>query len=143
MERTLCIVKPAAVGQGQAGAVLQRIEDAGLRLVALRMLQLDRPRAEGFYAVHRGKPFFDELVAFVTSGPVIVGVLEGDDAVNRYRKLMGATNPAEAEAGTLRKEFASSITRNAVHGVARRAARLCRAKAGSAAPPRRDPKTAG
>ncbi len=116
MERTLSIIKPDAVSRNLAGAILQRIEEAGLRIVALRMLHLTKPQAEGFYAVHRERPFFAPLVRFMTSGPVIVSVLEGDDAIGRYRKLMGATNPEEADAGTLRKDFATDIERNAVHG---------------------------
>jgi nucleoside-diphosphate kinase len=116
VERTLSIVKPDAVSQNLAGAILQRIEEAGLRIVALRMLHLTKSQAEGFYAVHRERPFFAPLVRFMTSGPVIVSVLEGDDAIGRYRKLMGATNPEEADAGTLRKDFATDIERNAVHG---------------------------
>ena len=116
MERTLSIIKPDAVSRNLAGAILQRIEEAGLRVIALRMLHLTKPQAEGFYAVHRERPFFAPLVRFMTSGPVIVSVLEGDDAIGRYRKLMGATNPEEADAGTLRKDFATDIERNAVHG---------------------------
>ena len=116
MERTLSIIKPDAVSRNLAGAILQRIEEAGLRIIALRMLHLTKPQAEGFYAVHRERPFFAPLVRFMTSGPVIVSVLEGDDAIGQYRKLMGATNPEEADAGTLRKDFATDIERNAVHG---------------------------
>ena len=116
MERTLSIIKPDAVSRNLAGAILQRIEEAGLRVIALRMLHLTKPQAEGFYAVHRERPFFAPLVRFMTSGPVIVSVLEGHDAIGRYRKLMGATNPEEADAGTLRKDFATDIERNAVHG---------------------------
>ena len=115
-ERTLSIVKPDAVRAGNLGAVLDMIERSGLRIVAMKMLQLDQAKAEGFYAVHRERPFFKDLVKFMTSGPVVVSVLEGDDAVARYRKLMGATDPAKAEAGTLRKQFASNIEQNAVHG---------------------------
>ena len=116
MERTLSIVKPDAVGAGNHGAILQKIEDSGLKVVAIRMLQMTQVQAEGFYAVHRERPFFDSLVNFMTSGPVVVSVLEGDDAINRYRKLMGATNPAEADEGTIRKAFATDIEKNAVHG---------------------------
>jgi len=116
MERTLSIVKPDAVRSGNLGAVLDAIERSGLRIVAMKMLQLDQAKAEGFYAVHRERPFFKDLVKFMTSGPVVVSVLEGDDAVARYRKLMGATDPAKADAGTLRKQFASNIEQNAVHG---------------------------
>ena len=115
-ERTLSIVKPDAVRAGNLGAVLDAIERSGLRVVAMKMVQLDQAKAEGFYAVHRERPFFKDLVKFMTSGPVVVSVLEGDDAVSRYRKLMGATDPAKADAGTLRKQFASNIEQNAVHG---------------------------
>jgi len=115
-EKTLSIVKPDAVRAGNLGAVLDAIERSGLRIVAMKMLHLDQARAEGFYAVHRERPFFKDLVKFMTSGPVVVSVLEGDDAVARYRKLMGATDPAKADAGTLRKQFASNIEQNAVHG---------------------------
>lgn len=116
MERTLSIVKPDAVEAGRIGQIFARIEESGLRWVALRMLQLDRRQAESFYAEHRERPFFGSLVEFMTSGPVVVGVLEGDDAILRYRKLMGATDPAQADPGTLRKLFASDVERNAVHG---------------------------
>jgi nucleoside-diphosphate kinase len=116
MERTLAIVKPDAVSRGLAGAILQRIEASGLRIVALRMLRLRREEAESFYAVHRERPFYRSLVQFMTSGPVIVGVLEGEDAIERYRKLMGKTDPAEADPGTLRREFGTNVERNAVHG---------------------------
>ena len=116
MERTLCIIKPDVVEREQIGAILQHIEGAGLRIVALRMLELDRRRAEGFYEVHRERPFFDSLVEFMTSGPVVVSVLEGDDAIARYRKLMGATDPEQADEGTLRKLFGTNVERNAVHG---------------------------
>ncbi|HTO05810.1 MAG TPA: nucleoside-diphosphate kinase [Myxococcota bacterium] len=116
MERTLSIVKPDAVRGRKLGAILDQIEASGLTIVATKMLQLDPARAEGFYAVHRERPFFKDLVKFMTSGPVVVSVLEGDDAVARYRKLMGATDPAKADAGTLRKKFATNIEQNAVHG---------------------------
>jgi nucleoside-diphosphate kinase len=116
MERTFSIVKPDAVRARKLGAILQKIEASGLTIVATKMLQLDQPKAEGFYAVHRERPFFKDLVKFMTSGPVVVSVLEGDDAVSRYRKLMGATDPAKADPGTLRKEFATNIEQNAVHG---------------------------
>ena len=116
MERTLSIIKPDAVAAGQLGAVLDRIERSGLRIVAMKLLQLDRERAEAFYAVHRERPFFSSLVEFMTSGPVVVAVLEGDDAIARYRKLMGATDPAEADPDTLRKLFGSNVERNACHG---------------------------
>ena len=116
MERTLSIVKPDAVAAGQLGAILQTIEDGGLRIVAMKLLQLTRERAEQFYAVHRERPFFSSLVEFMSSGPVVVSALEGPDAIARYRQLMGATNPEEAEQGTIRKLFASNVERNAVHG---------------------------
>jgi nucleoside-diphosphate kinase len=116
VERTLCIIKPDAIAANQIGAILQRIEESGLRIIALRMLQLERREVEGFYEVHRERPFFASLVEFMTSGPVVVGVLEADDAISRYRKLMGATNPEEADPGTLRKLFATNVERNVVHG---------------------------
>ncbi len=116
MERTLFIIKPCAVAAGSTGPILTQIEDSGLRIVAMRMLQLSIGQAEGFYAVHRERPFFGELVEFMVSGPVVVGVLEGDDAIQRYRDLMGATDPAKAAPGTLRAGFATSLTKNAVHG---------------------------
>ncbi len=116
MERTLSIIKPDVVERDQIGAILQHIEGAGLRIVALRMLELDRRQAEGFYEVHRERPFFDSLVEFMTSGPVVVSVVEGDDAIARYRKLMGATDPEQADEGTLRKLFGTNVERNAVHG---------------------------
>lgn len=116
VERTLSIVKPDAVRARKLGAILDLIEAAGLTIVATKMLQLDTAAAEGFYAVHRERPFFKGLVKFMTSGPVVVSVLEGEDAIARYRKLMGATDPAKAEAGTIRKKFATDIEQNAVHG---------------------------
>lgn len=116
VERTLSIIKPDAVRASRTGAILDAIEGAGLRVIALRMLELTRPEAEGFYAVHRGKPFFDSLVVFMTSGPVVVACLEGEGAIDAYRRLMGATDPAKAEEGTLRKRFATNIEQNACHG---------------------------
>jgi nucleoside-diphosphate kinase len=116
MEKTLFIIKPCAVAAGDIGPILSQIEKAGLRIVAMRMLQLSTEQAEGFYAVHRERPFFRELVEFMVSGPVVVGVLEGEDAIRSYRELMGATDPAKAEPGTLRARFATSLTKNAVHG---------------------------
>ncbi len=116
VERSLSIIKPDVVSRDQIGAILQHVEQAGLRIVATRMLQLDRRQAEGFYDVHRERPFFQSLVQFMTSGPVVVSVLEGDDAIARYRKLMGATDPEQADAGTLRKLFGTNVERNAVHG---------------------------
>lgn len=116
VERTLSIIKPDAVRANQTGALLEAIEASGLRVIALRMLQLSRREAEGFYSVHRGKPFFDSLVVFMTSGPVVVSCLEGEGAIEAYRRLMGATDPAQAEEGTLRKRFATNIEQNACHG---------------------------
>jgi nucleoside-diphosphate kinase len=116
VERTLAIVKPDMVAANRVGAILERIEESGLRPVAMRMLKLDRRQAEGFYDVHREQPFFRSLVEFMTSGPVVVSVLEGDDAIARYRKLMGATDPEKADPGTLRKLFGTNVERNAIHG---------------------------
>jgi nucleoside-diphosphate kinase len=115
-ERTLSIIKPDAVAQGAVGAILHRIQDAGLEILALKMLHLTEQQARGFYAVHKERPFYGDLVSFMTSGPVVVSVLQGDGAIARYRELMGATNPADAAAGTIRKDFASDIEKNAVHG---------------------------
>jgi nucleoside-diphosphate kinase len=115
-ERTLAIIKPDAVTAGHSGAILERIEGAGLRVRAMRLLHLTRAQAEGFYAVHREKPFFGQLADFMASGPAIVLALEGPDAIRAWRTLMGATNPANAEAGTIRKDFGASIERNATHG---------------------------
>lgn len=116
LQRTLSIVKPDAVAKGVAGEILARIEQAGLKIIALKMVRLSEAQARGFYAVHKERPFYGELVAFMTSGPVVVSALEGDDAIARYRELMGATNPAEAAEGTIRKDYASDIEKNAVHG---------------------------
>jgi nucleoside-diphosphate kinase len=116
IERTLSIIKPDAVAKNAIGAIIARFEDAGLRVVAARMFHLTRERDEGFYAVHRERPFFPELVEFMTSGPVLVQVLEGDNAIEKNREVMGATNPAEAAPGTIRADFANEITENAVHG---------------------------
>ncbi|MHB1566033.1 MAG: nucleoside-diphosphate kinase [Acidiferrobacter sp.] len=116
IERTLSIIKPDAVARNAIGAIYQRLEGAGLRIVAARMVHLTRPQAEGFYAVHRGRPFFADLVAFMCSGPVMVQVLEGDNAISRNREVMGATNPKEAARGTIRADYATSIDENAVHG---------------------------
>ena len=115
-ERTLAIIKPDAVSKGLVGRIVQRIEDAGFAIRAMRRLHLGRKEAEGFYAVHRERPFFASLTAFMSSGPVVVLVLEAPDAIRKWRTLMGATDPAKADAGTLRKEFAESIERNATHG---------------------------
>ena len=116
IERTLSIVKPDGVGRNLIGEVYRRFEQAGLRVVAARMMHLSQAEAEGFYAVHRERPFFGSLTAFMSSGPAIVIVLEADDAIKKWRTLMGATDPAKADAGSLRKEFAESIERNATHG---------------------------
>jgi nucleoside-diphosphate kinase len=116
MQRTLAIIKPDAVEKRCTGQIIARMEQERFRIVALRMTYLTRPQAEGFYAVHRGKPFFDDLTAFMSSGPCIVLVLEAEDAILRWRSVMGATNPAEATQGTLRKQFATNIERNACHG---------------------------
>ena len=115
-ERTLSIIKPDAVAKNVVGQILSRFEGAGLQVVALKMQQLSKEQAEGFYAEHSERPFFNDLVAFMTSGPVCVQVLEGENAVLTNRDLMGATNPQEAEAGTFRADFAQSIDANAVHG---------------------------
>ena len=116
VERTLSIVKPDAVARNLVGRIYDRFETAGLKIVAARMMHLSREQAEGFYAVHRERPFFNDLVAFMTSGPVIVQVLEGEDAIRRHREIMGATNPADALAGTIRADFAESLEANSVHG---------------------------
>ncbi|MBR2252436.1 MAG: nucleoside-diphosphate kinase [Neisseriaceae bacterium] len=116
IERTLSIVKPDAVGKNVIGKIYSRFEDNGLKIVAAKMKHLSRREAEGFYAVHKERPFFGELVEFMTSGPVMVQVLEGENAVAKNRELMGATNPKEAAAGTIRADFAQSIDANAVHG---------------------------
>ena len=116
VERTLSIVKPDAVAKNVIGQIYSRFEGGGLRIVAAKMKHLTRAEAEEFYAVHRERPFFNDLVAFMTSGPVMIQVLEGENAIALNRKLMGATNPAEAAAGTIRADFAQSIDANAVHG---------------------------
>ena len=114
--RTFSIVKPDAVAAGHTGAILQALEAAGFRIVAMRMVRMTRAEAEGFYAVHRERPFFSSLTDFMSSGPAVVMALERDDAIGELRRLMGATNPADAAPGTLRARFASSIERNAIHG---------------------------
>ncbi len=116
IERTLSIIKPDAVGKNHIGEIYARFEKAGLRIVAAKMLHLTREQAEGFYAVHRERPFFNDLVEFMISGPVMVQVLEGENAIAKNREIMGATNPKEAAPGTIRADFASSIDENAVHG---------------------------
>jgi nucleoside-diphosphate kinase len=115
-ERTFSIIKPDAVAKNVIGKILTRFEEAGLRIVASRMVHLSKEQAEGFYAEHKGRPFFNDLVSFMTSGPVVVQVLEGENAVALNRKLMGATNPKEAVDGTIRADFAQTIDENAVHG---------------------------
>jgi nucleoside-diphosphate kinase len=115
-ERTLAIIKPDAVARRLAGKIVQRIEEAGFQIRAMKRVHLSKKDAEGFYAVHRERPFFGSLTAFMSSGPAIVMVLEAPDAIKKWRTLMGATDPAKAESGTLRKEFAESIERNATHG---------------------------
>ena len=116
VERTFSILKPDATERNLTGAINALIEKAGLRIVAQRRIKMTREQAETFYAVHRERPFFGELVTFMTSGPVVVQVLEGEDAVAKNREIMGATNPANAAAGTIRKDFAESIEANSVHG---------------------------
>lgn len=116
VERTLSIIKPDAVAKNAIGAIYSRFEQAGLRIVAAKMLRLSREQAEGFYAEHKGRPFFPALIDFMTSGPVTVQVLEGENAILKNRELMGATNPQNAEPGTIRADFAESIDANAVHG---------------------------
>ncbi len=116
VERTLSIIKPDAVAKNVIGEIYNRFEKAGLKIVEARMQHLTREEAEGFYAVHRERPFFNDLVDFMTSGPVMIQALEGENAIAMNRQLMGATNPAEAEAGTIRADFAQSIDANAVHG---------------------------
>ncbi len=116
IEQTLSIIKPDAVAKNVIGAIYSRFEKAGLKIVAARMMHLTQEQAEGFYAVHKARPFFNDLVKFMISGPVIVQVLSGDNAVLKHRDLMGATNPADAAPGTIRADFADSIDANAVHG---------------------------
>ena len=116
MEKTLSIIKPDAVSKNVLGKILDRFESSGLKIVAIKMLHLDQDMAEGFYAEHKGKPFFDKLINFMTSGPVVVQVLFGENAIKANRELMGNTNPEEAASGTIRSDFAESIDANAVHG---------------------------
>jgi nucleoside-diphosphate kinase len=116
MERTLAIIKPDAVAARNAGRILQRIEEGGFTIRAMRLVNLTKKEAEGFYAVHRERPFFSSLTTFMSSGPAIVLALEAPEAIRKWRTLMGATDPAKADPGTLRKEFAESIERNATHG---------------------------
>jgi nucleoside-diphosphate kinase len=116
LERTLTIVKPDAVAKGVLGRILTRIEDAGLKILAAKLVQLSPPQAAGFYIVHRDRPFYASLCQFMTTGPCVPMVLEGEDAIQRLRELMGATDPAKAAPGTIRREFAASIEANAIHG---------------------------
>ena len=116
MQTTFAIIKPDAVKAGYTGKIIQRIEEAGFRILGMQLRQLSVRDAEGFYAVHRARPFFNSLTAFMSSGPVVVLALEAPDAIKKWRTLMGATDPAKAEAGTLRKEFGASIENNATHG---------------------------
>ena len=116
MQTTLCIVKPDAVAKGHAEDICSRIESTGLKIISKKQIELSRDQAENFYREHKGKPFFNSLINLMTSGPIQVQILEGEEAVARYRKLMGNTNPKEASPGTLRYEFADSIDANAVHG---------------------------
>jgi len=116
MQQTLAIIKPDAVAAGYVGRIIQRIEESGFQIRAMRMLHLSQREAEGFYAVHRQRPFFGSLTEFMASGPAVVLALEADDAIKKWRTLMGATDPAKADGGTLRKEFGKSIENNATHG---------------------------
>jgi len=116
IERTFSIIKPDAVGNNYIGKIYQRFEDAGLKIIAARMVHLSREQAGQFYAVHAKRPFYNDLVEFMISGPVMVQVLEGDNAISKNREVMGATNPADADTGTIRADFASTVDENAVHG---------------------------
>lgn len=116
LERTFSIIKPDATARNLTGKIIDRFETAGLRIVASKRIHMTREQAEGFYGVHKERPFFNDLVEFMISGPVVVQVLEGENAITRNREIMGATNPAEADAGTIRKDFAESIEANSVHG---------------------------
>ena len=116
MERTLAIIKPDGVARGLIGEVIKRLEGNDFKIVAMKMVHLSKKQAEGFYAVHQGKPFFESLTTFMSSGPAVVMVLEGENIISRYRELMGATNYKEAAEGTIRKDFATDIEKNVVHG---------------------------
>ncbi len=116
IQRTLCLIKPDAVERNLTGAILDMIQKSGLKVVGLKMLHLTQKEAEGFYAVHKERPFFGDLTRYMCSGPIAAAVLEGEDAIARYRKLMGATNPANAEEGTIRKTYAQNVEANSVHG---------------------------
>jgi len=116
MERTLAIIKPDAVERNLIGEIIKRIESNGLKIAALKMVKLTKDQAEGFYHVHKGKSFFESLINYMSKGPIVVAVLEGDNAISRWRELMGATDPAKAAEGTIRKEYGLSIEKNSVHG---------------------------
>ncbi|WP_460178085.1 nucleoside-diphosphate kinase [Thermodesulfovibrio hydrogeniphilus] len=116
MEKTLVIIKPDAVSKNLIGEIISRFEKQGLRVAALKKIKMSKEQAKGFYIVHKDRPFYESLTDFMSEGPVVVMVLEGEDAIARVRKIMGATNPAQAEEGTIRKDFAENIERNAVHG---------------------------
>ena len=116
IERTLSLIKPDAVQRNLTGEILAMIQGAGLKVVALKMIHMTKAQAEGFYAVHRERPFFDSLTDYMSSGPVVCSILEGEDAIHRYRELMGATNPEKAAEGTIRKKYAVSLAANSVHG---------------------------
>ena len=116
IERTFSIIKPDAVGKNVTGEIVSRFEKNGLQVIASKMLQLSKQQAQGFYAVHKERPFYNDLVDFMISGPVVVQVLEGENAISKNRELMGATNPAEADPGTIRADFATTVDENAVHG---------------------------
>jgi nucleoside-diphosphate kinase len=116
MDRTLSIIKPDAVARGLIGEIVKRLETNGFKIIAIKMLHMTKAQAEGFYAVHLGKPFFESLTDFMSSGPAVMMVLEGQDVIARYRDLMGATNYKEAKEGTIRREFATDIEKNVVHG---------------------------
>jgi nucleoside-diphosphate kinase len=116
MERTLSIIKPDGVGRGLIGEVIKRLESSNMKIIAVKMLKMTKKQAQGFYAVHKERPFFDSLTDFMSSGPVVVIVLEGENVISKYRDLMGATNYKEAEEGTIRRDFATDIEKNVVHG---------------------------
>lgn len=116
MERTFAMIKPDAVGRGLSWKILARIEEEGFSILGMRLVRMSKPQAEGFYAVHRERPFFESLTAFMSSGPAVVLALEREDAIRRWRDVMGATNPAEAAPGTIRAEFGKSVERNSTHG---------------------------
>ena len=116
MEKTLSIIKPDGVGRGLMGKVIKRLESSNIKIIAMKMLKMSREQAQGFYAVHKERPFFDSLTGFMSSGPVVVMVLEAENVISKYRDLMGATNYKEAEEGTIRRDFATDIEKNVVHG---------------------------